>query len=220
MALVRCRECGKEVSNAATACPSCGAPVPKGMSRATILFLVVAGFLGLSYINAAFRSPTPGKSADAPRASAVQDMPVVDYDKAMAEKKLERAGSFAKDRSKIIASMKRLNSSGRFDEASKLGNEYFDVDDADLQQQIAVAEKKISERVAMKARTDAIKARAAAKKEGVYIGMTQAQVIASSWGRPQGVNRTTTVLGTHEQWVYGIHSYLYFEEGILTSIQN
>lgn len=60
----------------------------------------------------------------------------------------------------------------------------------------------------------------AKKQEGVRIGMSSASVLASSWGRPQSVNRTTTASGTREQWVYGIGNYLYFENGVLTAIQN
>lgn len=40
-----------------------------------------------------------------------------------------------------------------------------------------------------------------------------------SWGEPLDINTTTGSYGTHEQWVYGT-SYLYFENGILTTIQN
>jgi hypothetical protein len=58
------------------------------------------------------------------------------------------------------------------------------------------------------------------KKEGVRIGMTQAEVLASSWGRPDDINKTTTAYGTSEQWVYGHRNYLYFRNGILTTIQN
>jgi hypothetical protein len=58
------------------------------------------------------------------------------------------------------------------------------------------------------------------RKEGVTLGMTEEEVLASSWGRPERVNRTTTSRGTREQWVYGIGNYLYFENGILTAIQN
>lgn len=57
------------------------------------------------------------------------------------------------------------------------------------------------------------------KREGVAIGMNKADVIASSWGKPQKINTTTNARGSHEQWVYG-GGYLYFEDGILTSIQN
>jgi len=58
------------------------------------------------------------------------------------------------------------------------------------------------------------------KKEGVHLGMTQQEVIDSSWGKPQSVNRSTYTFGTREQWVYGSGNYLYFKDGILNSIQN
>lgn len=58
------------------------------------------------------------------------------------------------------------------------------------------------------------------KKEGVSIGMTPDEVRASSWGKPDSINRSTYAWGQHEQWVYGGGNYLYFENGKLTSIQN
>lgn len=58
------------------------------------------------------------------------------------------------------------------------------------------------------------------KSMGVSIGMTQAEVLDSSWGKPKHINRTTTPLRSREQWVYGNGNYLYFEDGTLTSIQN
>lgn len=62
--------------------------------------------------------------------------------------------------------------------------------------------------------------RAAKKKEGVTIGMTEQDVLDSRWGKPQSINRSTYSFGVHEQWVYGGHNYLYFENGILTAVQN
>lgn len=58
------------------------------------------------------------------------------------------------------------------------------------------------------------------KKEGVNIGMTAERVLLSSWGKPESVNRTTNAFGVREQWVYGGGNYLYFQDGVLTSIQN
>lgn len=58
------------------------------------------------------------------------------------------------------------------------------------------------------------------RSEGVRLGMSKEDVLASSWGKPQSINTTTNVYGTREQWVYGGRSYLYFESGVLTSIQN
>ena len=57
-------------------------------------------------------------------------------------------------------------------------------------------------------------------KRGVYVGMDKDQVLASNWGRPRKINRTENAYSVHEQWVYGGHNYLYFENGILTTIQN
>lgn len=51
------------------------------------------------------------------------------------------------------------------------------------------------------------------------IGMSKNEVKNSSWGSPQKVNTTTNKYGTSEQWVYGNGKYLYFNDGILTSIQ-
>ncbi len=61
--------------------------------------------------------------------------------------------------------------------------------------------------------------RVAKRKQGVRVGMTQDDVLASSWGKPRKINRTTTARSTSEQWVYD-GGYLYFDDGILTTIQN
>lgn len=55
----------------------------------------------------------------------------------------------------------------------------------------------------------------------VRIGWSK-QMCRESWGEPDDINRTTGSWGTHEQWVYGEYDcdYLYFENGVLTSIQN
>ena len=58
------------------------------------------------------------------------------------------------------------------------------------------------------------------KSRGVTLGMTKDEVLASSWGRPLRINRTTSAYGTYEQWVYRSGNYLYFENGTLTTIQN
>jgi len=52
----------------------------------------------------------------------------------------------------------------------------------------------------------------------VQIGMTTEQCRAA-WGRPRDINRSVGSFGVHEQWCYS-NSYLYFEDGILTSWQN
>jgi hypothetical protein len=74
-----------------------------------------------------------------------------------------------------------------------------------LAQERAIAEKTAAERKL---------------KGGVRIGMTREQAIASNWGKPSRINKTTSANGTREQWIYGGRNYLYFENGVLTTIQN
>lgn len=52
----------------------------------------------------------------------------------------------------------------------------------------------------------------------VKIGMTQ-EMCLLSWGAPEDVNSTITNGVKFDQWVYSITSYLYFENGVLTTIQ-
>lgn len=52
----------------------------------------------------------------------------------------------------------------------------------------------------------------------IFIGMTKEQARAS-WGEPYDINRTTTQWRVKEQWVYG-GKYLYFDDEMLTTIQN
>lgn len=53
----------------------------------------------------------------------------------------------------------------------------------------------------------------------VVIGFSK-KMCEEAWGEPNSINKTIGSWGTHEQWVYGSGSYLYFENGKLTSIQN
>lgn len=52
-----------------------------------------------------------------------------------------------------------------------------------------------------------------------YIGMSEKAARESLWGEPRRVHKTVTSRGVFEQWVY-TEGYLYFENGVLTAIQN
>jgi hypothetical protein len=53
------------------------------------------------------------------------------------------------------------------------------------------------------------------------IGISRSDAMrAFFWGPPGHINKTTTARGISEQWVYEGGKYLYFENGILTAIQN
>lgn len=51
----------------------------------------------------------------------------------------------------------------------------------------------------------------------VAIGMNQKMVI-DSWGKPSDINRDIYSFGVHEQWVYGSGNYVYFKDGVVSSI--
>ena len=53
----------------------------------------------------------------------------------------------------------------------------------------------------------------------IRIGMTK-NMCLDSWGSPSDINKTIGSFGVHEQWVYGLGSYVYFENGVITTIQN
>lgn len=61
MAVVKCKECGGQVSTKAKTCPTCGAKAPKQTSRLTWLILIC--ILGLVAL-AAFSPKPPLKSAE------------------------------------------------------------------------------------------------------------------------------------------------------------
>jgi hypothetical protein len=54
----------------------------------------------------------------------------------------------------------------------------------------------------------------------IRMGFNPEQVVLS-WGRPDHINTTKTLVGVHEQWVYGENpfpnSYVYFENGLVNS---
>lgn len=87
---------------------------------------------------------------------------------------------------------------------------------ADLKAELA----RLNARFAKAEAAERAKEAARRRKEGVHIGMTPEDVLASNWGKPTDINRTTTATGVHEQWVYGNGNYLYFDNGRLTAIQN
>ncbi|MBP2617976.1 hypothetical protein [Chryseobacterium jejuense] len=53
----------------------------------------------------------------------------------------------------------------------------------------------------------------------VAIGMNR-EMCRLAWGEPLDINRITMKGYAHEQWVYGFGTYLYFNNGILSTIQD
>jgi hypothetical protein len=83
------------------------------------------------------------------------------------------------------------------------------------------AEKKATEKKATEKKATekkAIEQAAKAKCEQV-IGMNRGRLYACL-GKPRSINRTVTAHGTHEQLVYGSRTYIYLDDGIVTSFQD
>ncbi len=57
-----------------------------------------------------------------------------------------------------------------------------------------------------------------AKRGGVSVQMTAAQVLKSCWGKPRAVNLTVTAGGKREQWVYR-GGYIYLDNGVVSAVQ-
>lgn len=57
------------------------------------------------------------------------------------------------------------------------------------------------------------------KRKEPYVGMTAADLLDSTWGMPEDINKTTTVYGVHEQWCYSGYRYVYLDDGIVTGVQ-
>jgi hypothetical protein len=100
-----------------------------------------------------------------------------------------------------------------YDDINSLDRQYIFDEDPDLMRARLKKQKLERAKKRQKAEADR-KARG-----GVKIGMTKEQVLSSSWGKPNKVNTTKVKNLIHEQWIYD-GGYLYFENDILTGIQN
>jgi len=122
---------------------------------------------------------------------------------------LHRRALLALNRKKLLATPK-TDLSAQIDAMRVIAR--LDPNDAAVAKALPLAEKRLADKLAAADR-------ARRKKEGVSIGMTQRDVLMSSWGSPERKNITTSANHTREQWVYGGRNYLYFRDGILETIQ-
>lgn len=65
---------------------------------------------------------------------------------------------------------------------------------------------------------DREKEREALANSAPKVGMTKTQVESSLWGKPDRKNIDEYSWGTTEQWVYDKYGYVYFENGIVSSV--
>lgn len=120
---------------------------------------------------------------------------------------------------KILKNFKNLGNQTVLDMYNKATTEV-DRIEAEQRAQAQAEQKAQQQKQAEEQARKEAEEKARKKSQGVDIGMTQQDVLDSSWGKPKDINRTVTENHVYEQWVYGYPNYLYFTDGILTSIQN
>lgn len=203
MALIKCHECGTEVSTEARLCPKCGAKVKRPMSGgmivligiATIAVLYVAVGNGTQTTNSADTrsakerlAEIEAKYAATPHiAPPIDERPLDPKAQARAEKLTE--AQFCPALGKALR--------GRDEEFTRA----MILRSADLQ--LGVLHFKEQNII---------------KSRRIQLGITPCMAVAA-WGRPDRINRSVGTYGVHEQWVYPAN-YLYFDDGILTSWQD
>lgn len=104
MAMITCRECGKEISSKAEACPNCGAKIPQ---KTSIFTWIVTVILGLSVVMVIVSPDKPSLEANKPTATTKKaTRPTIDKSAQMQQKradligKLMAAGVFDKSESR------------------------------------------------------------------------------------------------------------------------
>ena len=80
MALIKCKECGSEVSSKADACPKCGVKIKKKTGCGTMLVALLLAFLAFGVITSALSprsdsdSASGSSSSDAPREKSPREL--------------------------------------------------------------------------------------------------------------------------------------------------
>lgn len=95
MALDKCKECGNQISDKATSCPSCGAPIKRTSMGTKIVagFIILAVFAGIQSSCSANKAKEEAAQAEAARMAAMSPEQRAAAEKAKAEaaaKKAER----------------------------------------------------------------------------------------------------------------------------------
>lgn len=115
MALVKCKECGSQVSTKAALCPQCGAKQPRRTTYSTWFVVVLAGIVGLSLVgknSSREASPAPAKPLAAVAATAAPAPPPPPKPKdpnAIPETWAEFSASVRKDDKALVAQIEKMD---------------------------------------------------------------------------------------------------------------
>lgn len=208
MALIQCKECQSQVSNTAKVCPSCGAPVPKPSNKLALFitgFFALVVFLSASNYKSRVEKPQTASIATVSATPAPPPLDCIKNEKEIIEKTKGMMAYYPDGALEILKPC-----------FTQTANQAYKT-------QITNVEKLIKQNAIRDKKSGEERAKEAAKikkSRGVAVGMSMDDVRASSWGKPQSINTTTTATTERQQWVYGNRSYLYFQNGTLTSIQN
>lgn len=82
----------------------------------------------------------------------------------------------------------------------------------------SIAEEKLDEN--LDEEINKLREEQALKESDPKVGMTESEVLKSKWGYPDDKNIDEYEWGTSEQWVYEGKGYVYFENGIVTSVSH
>ena len=123
---------------------------------------------------------------------------------------------------KLIEEQKRIEAEEEARKKAEKAEQELIIEKARLEKMLKEAKKQEEQRRQNLVKTFG-KQKASLILEGVVrIGWSK-YAAQESWGRPNDINKTTTSSGVREQWVYREknykNKYLYFENGILTTIQ-
>jgi ribosomal protein L37E len=229
MALIECKQCGAHVSSKASSCPACGAP-RKNINPLWWVFLGLGGLWLL--VSSVISSRPSGGESTFDLAGACAKVRTLEYNALIEKKdfsgaseqmaacttladqpqykKMQKAAELAHYEQELAASggdkARKMNAVRQM----LLGGHEVDY--------LLVSEFRRYEQ-AEDARIKAVEVKMR-KSQGVTIGMTEEEVLASNWGKPKRINTTTRSSGVSAQWVYDGGGYLYFEDGVLRTIQN
>lgn len=205
MALIKCAECGKNVSEKAPSCPHCGvSPIVakrKGMSVVKWVVVLVFGAIVFQCASTMSRPSNDQQIEQARKISSVAPAAPVS------------PPAPPKRSPEVEKEMARLRSLDRVTFCAKELGKVKKIKGVWPQPWGEAITAALPEYGVTQAHLDHI------KKRSAVIGMSTCGGLAS-WGRPESVNRSTYSSGTKEQWVYGGGNYLYFTNGKLDSIQN
>lgn len=200
MALIKCSECGKDVSDKAGSCPHCGvSPVVAKRSSIGVIKLVMVLVFGVfvfkcvSNMESTTKYRDIGAGAQPAQATAAPPPP-------------PRSPEVVKEMARLRALDQTAFCTRELTKVKKISGTW-------PQPWGEAITAVMSDHGVQQAHVEHI------KKGSASIGMSPCGALAS-WGRPQDVNRSTYSFGTKEQWVYGGRNYLYFSNDKLDSIQH